>query len=71
MGPSHEVDSLLKPAIFLLLPFVLGFSTSLVIMILNRLVGGVQAFFGKTEMSSGSHATLGGSHSRSSIGRSR
>jgi len=28
-------------------PFIFGFSTSLVIMILNRLVDAVQAFFGK------------------------
>jgi hypothetical protein len=35
-------------AIMLLLPFVLGFSTSLVIMILNRLLDAVQAFFGKS-----------------------
>lgn len=35
-------------AMLLLLPFVLGFSTSLVIMILNRLVDAVQAFFGRT-----------------------
>jgi hypothetical protein len=35
-------------ALALLLPFILGFSTSLVIMILNRLVDAVQAFFGKT-----------------------
>jgi hypothetical protein len=34
-------------AIMLLLPFVLGFSTSLVIMILNRFVDAVQTFFGK------------------------
>jgi hypothetical protein len=34
-------------AVLLLMPFVLGFSTSLVIMILNRLVDSVQAFFGK------------------------
>jgi len=34
-------------AVMLLLPFVLGFSTSLVIMILNRLVEAVQTFFGK------------------------
>jgi hypothetical protein len=33
----------------LLLPFVLGFSTSLVIMILNRVIVGVQAFFGTTK----------------------
>jgi hypothetical protein len=35
-------------AMLLLLPFILGFSTSLVIMILNRLVDAVQAFFGRT-----------------------
>ena len=34
-------------AIMLLLPFILGFSTSLVILILNRLVEAVQGFFGK------------------------
>jgi hypothetical protein len=34
-------------ALMLLLPFVLGFSTSLVILILNRLVEAVQGFFGK------------------------
>jgi hypothetical protein len=36
-------------ALLLLLPFVLGFSTSLVIMILNRVIVGVQAFFGTTK----------------------
>lgn len=36
-----------EQAILLLLPFVLGFSTSLVIMILNKLMDGVQAFFGR------------------------
>ena len=35
-------------AMLLLLPFVLGFSTSLVILVLNRLVDAVQTFFGKT-----------------------
>jgi hypothetical protein len=34
-------------AVMLLLPFILGFSTSLVIMVLNRLVDAVQTFFGK------------------------
>jgi hypothetical protein len=34
-------------ALRLLLPFILGFSTSLVILILNRLVEAVQGFFGK------------------------
>jgi hypothetical protein len=37
-----KLDSLL-----LLLPFVLGFSTSLVIMILNQFVEAIQSFFGK------------------------
>ena len=35
-------------ALMLLLPFVLGFSTPLVIMILNRLIDSIQAFFGRT-----------------------
>lgn len=34
-------------ALLLLVPFVLGFSTSVVIVILNRLVDSVQAFFGR------------------------
>jgi hypothetical protein len=49
--PSGEIASskgITTKAVLLLLPFVLGFSTSLVIMILNRLVEAVQAFFGKT-----------------------
>jgi len=36
-----------KQALMLLLPFVLGFSTTLVILVLNRLVDAVQSFFGK------------------------
>ncbi len=36
-----------KQALMLLLPFVLGFSTSLVILVLNRLVDAVQSFVGK------------------------
>lgn len=36
-------------AILLLLPFVLGFSTSLVILILNRAVDAVQGFFGRAQ----------------------
>ena len=39
-------------AIMLVLPFVFGFSTSLVILILNRLVGAVQSFFGRSDQSS-------------------
>jgi hypothetical protein len=47
MIPARTI-TVTTQALLLLLPFVLGFSTSLVIMILNRLVEGVQAFFGKT-----------------------
>jgi hypothetical protein len=43
--------SLSSQAVMLLLPFVLGFSTSLVIMILNRFVEAVQTFFGKVSAS--------------------
>jgi hypothetical protein len=39
--------SISTPAMLLLLPFVFGFSTSVVIMVLNRFVDGLQAFFGK------------------------
>jgi hypothetical protein len=48
---SGKLDSdvqLSTQAILLLLPFILGFSTSLVIMILNRLLDAIQAFFGKS-----------------------
>jgi hypothetical protein len=39
--------SVTTETMLLLLPFILGFSTSLVIMILNQLVEAVQAFFGR------------------------
>jgi hypothetical protein len=40
-------SALLSQTALLLLPFILGFSTSLVIMILNQFVEAVQSFFGK------------------------
>jgi hypothetical protein len=40
-------ESVTWQAVTLLSPFVLGFSTSLVILVLNQLVDGIQAFFGK------------------------
>lgn len=49
-------------AILLLLPFVLGFSTSLVIMILNRLVDAAQAFFGRVVTSNATQEPLGFNH---------
>jgi len=42
--PSSE---LVPKSVLLLLPFILGFSTSLVIMILNQFVEAVQSFFGR------------------------
>ena len=44
---STEATPLTTQAMLLLLPFVLGFSTTLVIMVLNQLVEGVQAIFGR------------------------
>jgi hypothetical protein len=44
---NTDAGVLTKQAIFLLLPFVLGFSTSLVILILTQLVDAVQAFLGR------------------------
>jgi hypothetical protein len=46
-SPDSETGVLTRQAVFLLLPFILGFSTSLVILILNQLVEAVQAFFGR------------------------
>ena len=51
-GFSHEpgdtsTSGVTKQALMLLLPFILGFSTSLVILVLNRFVEAVQGFFGK------------------------
>jgi hypothetical protein len=49
-GDAKPVDAneAVKQASMLLMPFILGFSTSLVILVLNRMVEAVQTFFGKT-----------------------
>jgi hypothetical protein len=44
-------------AVTLLMPFVLGFSTSLVILVLNQMVEGIQAFFGKRSATSNAGGT--------------
>ena len=44
--PGAQGD-IFQAAAMLLMPFVLGFSTSLVILVLNQLVDAVQTFFGK------------------------
>jgi hypothetical protein len=48
-SPSDVSSSSSLPvgSVMLLLPFILGFSTSLVIMILNQFVSAIQSFFGK------------------------
>ena len=48
-GSGLNSQEVMRQAMLLLLPFVLGFSTSVVIVILNRLVDSVQAFFGRAE----------------------
>ena len=50
-GASTETSVLTKQAVFLLLPFVLGFSTSLVILILNQMIEAAQTFFGRRPVS--------------------
>jgi hypothetical protein len=46
-GPAPEWQTVSVQALLLLLPFVVGFSTSLFVVIMNRLVDAVQAFFGR------------------------
>jgi len=53
---SAQTSNPAAQAMLLLLPFILGFSTSLVIVILNRLLGSVQAFFGRSGTGDGSQA---------------
>jgi len=56
-GGSQETY---EQAGLLLMPFVLGFSTSLVIIVLNRLVGAIEAFFGGGAAASDRHtSTIG------------
>jgi hypothetical protein len=46
-------------ALLLLLPFILGFSTSLVILVLNQLLEGVQSFFGRPSSRSSASVPVG------------
>ena len=46
-GGSTVENAVALQSVLLLLPFILGFSTPLVIMILNQFVEAVQSFFGK------------------------
>jgi hypothetical protein len=56
---SNPIKDAAQSTIMLLLPFILGFSTSLVIMILNRFVEAVQTFFGKGSAAVSSVPTSG------------
>ena len=47
-GTGFDTTAAVKQASLLLLPFILGYSTSVVILVLNRFVESVQTFFGKT-----------------------
>jgi hypothetical protein len=61
--PSEFYDPaagvLTKQAVFLLLPFVLGFSTSLVILILSQLVEAIETFLGRKRTSEASSMLRG------------
>lgn len=52
---SQALDRVTLQSLLLLLPFVLGFSTSLVILILNQFVDAIQSFFGKKNSPTGSY----------------
>jgi hypothetical protein len=52
---SQPLKEVPLQSLLLLLPFVLGFSTSLVIMILNQFVDAIQSFFGKKSAPTISH----------------
>jgi hypothetical protein len=68
LGAEVTADTISRQAMFLLLPFVLGFSTSLVIMVLNRFVDAVQTFFGKSSQTS--HVSVASIPNRASSGTS-
>lgn len=51
--PGEQSPTVTVQAAMLVLPFILGFSTSLVILILNRFVDAVQGFFGRRSEGNG------------------
>jgi hypothetical protein len=59
-GASAFRQDQLYQSMMLLTPFVLGFSTSLVILVLSRAVEAVQTFFGKSGTGAAPHAGSGG-----------
>ncbi len=55
---AADASHVTKQATMLLLPFILGFSNSLVIMLLNRMVNAVEAFFGQGASSASRTASV-------------
>jgi hypothetical protein len=55
--PGTQPPAVTIQATMLVLPFILGFSTSLVILILNRFVDAVQGFFGRRNYAVGGSPT--------------
>jgi hypothetical protein len=53
VGAANNVVSFSLQAVLLLLPFILGFSTSLVILVMNRFVESIAVFFGDRRGSDG------------------
>jgi|SRR5580658_10027075 hypothetical protein len=64
---TNDKPDVVQTATMLLLPFIFGFSTSLVILVLNRFVEAVQGFFGgKSSERQAAPAPASNSHSRTS-----
>lgn len=68
-SPARLASNLLSRATLLLLPFILGFSTSLVIVILNKLMDGAQALFGGNGKREGQESSTGSSSASASTRR--
>lgn len=70
-SPARLTSGLAARAALLLLPFILGFSTSLVIVILNKLMDGAQALFGGTGKHDGQEPSTAPSSSSASTRRNQ
>jgi hypothetical protein len=57
ISAANGVAGISLQAVLLVLPFILGFSTSLVILVLNRLVESIAVFFGERRGSDGRPST--------------
>lgn len=66
-NPGSDRPAVTVQAMMLVLPFILGFSTSLVILILTRFVDAVQGFFGRMPPRSDNTAPPANSAARSPL----